>query len=81
MDLLESLAYCPLNVNRRKTVKSVKTVPDSRLYMFSVNASITAGGKMRTCGSADVRTCKMWMLMRVNISILPTQVPCFTAAT
>jgi len=38
-------------------------------------------GKMQMCGSADIRTCKMWILMRVKIHILPTQEPRFTAAT
>ena len=31
-----------------------------------------AGGIMRMCGSADVTTCKMRMLMRIKIRILPT---------
>ena len=51
------------------------------VYMFSVNGAITAGGKMRMCASADVRTCKMQMLMQEKIRILPTQAPYFRAAT
>jgi len=46
-----------------------------------VDVSCWVGGIMRMCGYAGVQTCKMQMLMRVNIRILPTQVPCFTAAT
>jgi len=33
------------------------------------------------CKSVDVRTCKMRILMRVNICIVPTQALCFTAVT
>ena len=35
---------------------------------------VGAGGIMRLCGSADVTTCKMRMLMRMKIRILPMRV-------
>ena len=38
----------------------------------------SVGGKMRTCGSADVATGKMRMQTRINIRILPTHAPCLT---
>ena len=44
----------------------------TNLQLRSKNVNWKAGGIMQMCGSADVTTCKMRMLMRMKIRILPT---------
>ena len=60
----------------RSALFSVTTVQYYSTYsgvpVFTASAH-WAGGIMRMCGSADVTTCKMRMLMRIKIHILPTR--------
>jgi len=49
------------------------TLLPQKVAIFRIyNPKKMAGGIMQMCGSADVTTCKMRMLMRMKIRILPT---------